>query len=32
MTAAVYLSAMGSAGLEKVAASCMANAAICWNS
>ena len=26
MTAAVYLSAMGSAGLEKVAASCMANA------
>ena len=26
MTAAVYLSAMGSAGLEKVASSCMANA------
>ncbi len=26
MTAAVYLSAMGSAGLEKVAASCMSNA------
>ena len=26
MTATVYLSAMGSAGLEKVAASCMANA------